>query len=134
LIIPEKQKKRGVGMYKEVFSLLIIVLMAILLSGCVLKVESDNHTSSDRWYDSDVATIQRGKITSDQVLSGFGRPGKRIGSDSGNEVWRYTYSDKAETEVGFIFLFHIDVEDETNHELNIEFKNNVVENFWTSRY
>ena len=121
-------------MHRKGFSFLIVALMATLLSGCVLNVESDNRTSGDRWYDSDVATIQRGITTSAQVLSGFGQPGKRIGSDPGNEVWRYTYNDKAETEVGFIFLFHIDVEDETNHELNIEFKNNVVEDFWTSRY
>lgn len=121
-------------MLRKEISLVTTMVMVILLSGCVLSVDKDSRTSGDRWYDSDLSFIRRGLTTSEQVASAFGDPPRRIESDQGSEIWRYTYSDKEETEVGLIFLFHINVEDETSNELNIEFRDGVVQDFWTRKY
>lgn len=121
-------------MQKKRISFLFSAVMLMLLTGCVLNVESDRRTRGDTWREDDVAEIRRGVTTSDWVLSAFGEPGRRVSNDRGSEIWRYTYRDRKQTEVGLIFLLHFDVADERHHELNIEISDGVVQDFWTRKY
>jgi hypothetical protein len=119
-------------MQKKVY--LIVLFTITLLSGCVLNVESDKSARGAFWDEGDLGAIKRGDTSSDWILKYLGEPSKKIVAYDGNEVWQYTYRDMKETEVGFIFLFHIDVENESTRQLNVEIDDGTVKDYWTREY
>lgn len=103
---------------------------ALLLTGCLVNVNSDGRILSSTWDEGDVSRLQVGRSDAEWVRTTFGEPGTRLSYANGSEVWKYRNRSEKDTEVGIFLIFSVDVEQERVDTLSIEFTDGVVSNYW----
>lgn len=109
-----------------------LLISMVFLTGCLFTVDSDRSSGASSWDDRQVAAIREGETTAQWVRMRFGDPDrKRVDESSGTEIWHYESVEKRETRVGLFLIFKVDVDDEVNKRLSIEFKDGVVQDYWS---
>lgn len=107
-----------------------LLTMSVLLTGCLLTVDSDSRHLQTVWSESDVARVQLGSTDTNWVRSTFGDPITKLSYADGTEIWKYRNRSEKDTEVGLFLVFSVDVEEERTETLSIEFADGVVTNYW----
>jgi outer membrane protein assembly factor BamE (lipoprotein component of BamABCDE complex) len=88
----------------RVLSLFTISLLGLVLAGCIITNNSNTKITGHVISDDTFAQIQPGK-TKDFVTGLIGQPSLKTTADSGNEVWKWNYSETKIAERSFIVLF-----------------------------
>jgi hypothetical protein len=104
--------------------------MGLMLTGCLLTVDSDGRILDANWDEGDVNRLQIGSTDSQWVRQTFGEPSSRLSYADGTAVWKYRNRSEKDTEVGLFLVFSVDVEQERIETLSIEFDQDVVSNYW----
>ena len=108
----------------------LILLASIVLTGCLVTVDSDSRSLQKVWNEADVSRLQLGTSDKDWVSTSFGNPGSKLNYADGSEIWKYRNRSEKDTEVGLFLVFSVDIEEERTETLSIEFTNGVVTNYW----
>lgn len=108
----------------------VMLFMSLLLTGCLLTVDSDSRNLASVWSEADVARIELGTTEAIWVSSTFGDPVTKLSYADGTEIWKYRNRSEKDTEVGLFLIFSVDVEEERTETLSVEFTDGVVTNYW----
>ncbi|CAG9267590.1 outer membrane protein assembly factor BamE domain-containing protein [Paraburkholderia unamae] len=85
-------------------NLLVAIVSASVLVGCassgVQQLKTEDATSVS-------AKLTRGTSTKDDVRKAFGDPTETSFTDSGNEIWRYRYSNATSKGINFVPIANI---------------------------
>ena len=108
----------------------LMVVLAFGLTGCLVTVDSDSRPIQTVWNESDVMRLQIGQSDQQFVRSSFGDPITKLSYADGTEIWKYRNRSEKDTEVGLLFVFSVDVEEERIETLSVEFVDGVVSNYW----
>ncbi len=108
----------------------LLLLASIVLTGCLVTVDSDSRPLQTVWNESDVSRLQLGESDKDWVSTSFGNPITKLNYADGTEIWKYRNRSEKDTEVGLFLVFSVDVEEERTETLSIEFTDGVVTNYW----
>lgn len=106
------------------------VLLGMMLTGCLLTVDSDSRNLQSVWSEADVSRVRLGSTDTAWVRSTFGDPITKLSYADGTEIWKYRNRSEKDTEVGLFLVFSVDVEEERIETLTIEFADGVVSNYW----
>ncbi len=106
-----------------------LTLLSLSLTGCVVTIDSDHQLSSN-WSEMDVDHIEVGETNKDWILSAIGNPNTKRTRSDGTEVWRYKNVSERDTRIGILLLLHMNVERERHKYLHVEFKDDVVIDYW----
>lgn len=109
---------------------LIALASSLLLTGCLVTVNSDSRQLNTVWSEAEVSRLQIGQSDPQWVRSSFGEPTTKLSYADGSEIWKYRNRSEKDTEVGVFLLFSVDVEAERTETLSIEFADGVVINYW----
>ena len=104
--------------------------MSIVLTGCLVTVDSDSPPLQTFWNEADVSRSQLGEINQDCVSTSFGSPITKLTYADGTEIWGYRNRSEKDTEVGLFLVFSVDIEEERNETLSVEFTDGIVTNYW----
>ena len=121
-----KKGLRGFHMFRNT----LMLLAAVTLTGCLVNVDSDSRSLQTVWDEGDVSRMQIGRSDQDFVRNTFGEPGTKLNYADGTEIWKYRNRSEKDTEVGVLFIFSVDVEEERTETLSIEFVDGIVANYW----
>lgn len=110
--------------------LIVLLASSLMLTGCLLTVNSDSRNLQSAWSEADVARMQLGTTDTSWVRSTFGDPVTKLTYADGTEIWKYRNRSEKDTEVGLFLIFSVDVEEERTETLSVEFSNGVVTNYW----
>ena len=110
--------------------IVMMLAMSMMLTGCLLTVDSDSRNLQSVWSEADVARLQLGRSDNSWVRSTFGDPITKLSYADGTEIWKYRNRSEKDTEVGLFLIFSVDVEEERTETLSIEFTDGVVTNYW----
>jgi len=105
-----------------------LLIFSILLSSCAPTFHSKlgNTISAEQ-----IAGIQIGKTTKAEILSAFGNPHSISATVGGKEIYKFVYMSTASQSRG---LFGLDMQVDTEYqELNVTFKDDVVEDYSSTR-
>ena len=108
----------------------LLLVMSVVLTGCLVTVDSDSRPLQTVWNESDVSRLQLGESNQDWVSTSFGNPITKLSYADGTEIWKYRNRSEKDTEVGLFLVFSVDVEAERTKTLSIEFTDGVVTNYW----
>jgi len=108
----------------------LLLAMSIVLTGCLVTVDSDSRPLQTVWNEADVSRLQLGESNQDWVSTSFGNPISKLNYADGTEIWKYRNRSEKDTEVGLFLVFSVDVEEERTETLSIEFTDGVVTNYW----
>ena len=108
----------------------LAAVLALLLSGCLVMVDSDSRPLQTVWSEGDVSRLDVGRSDAEFVRGTFGDPTSRQTYADGTEVWKYRNRSEKDTEVGVFLVFSVDVEEERIETLSIEFVDGIVSNYW----
>lgn len=108
----------------------LILLAALMMTGCLVTVDSDSRPLTTSWHDGEVARLQIGNTDQEFVRNSFGDPITKLTYADGTEIWKYRNRSEKDTEVGLFLIFSVDVEEERIETLSIEFVDGLVSNFW----
>ena len=108
----------------------LMAVLALVLSACLVTVDSDSRALRTVWSEGDVARLEVGQSDEQFVRSTFGEPVSRLSYADGSQVWKYRNRSEKDTEVGVFLVFSVDVEEERTETLSIEFENGIVSNYW----
>ncbi len=108
----------------------LLLVMSVVLTGCLVTVDSDSRPLQTVWNESDVSRLQLGESNQDWVSTSFGNPITKLTYADGTEIWKYRNRSEKDTEVGLFLVFSVDVEEERTETLSIEFTDGVVTNYW----
>lgn len=111
--------------------LALVVIGALVLAGCA---SSGNQKISKETEVSVQSKLQEGKTTKSEVKSFFGSPDAVSYTDSGNEIWKYSFAKvkiNGTTFIPFYGLFHNGTNG-TKKELTVLFNNDVVKKYTMS--
>lgn len=109
---------------------LAALVMGVMLTGCLVTVDSDSRPIHTVWDDGDVTRLELGQSDQEWVRNSFGEPVSKLNYADGTEIWKYRNRSEKDTEVGLFLVFSVDVESERVETLSIEFLNGVVSNYW----
>lgn len=108
----------------------LLAILAVMLTGCLVAIDSDSRTLQTTWSEGDVSRLELGRSDEQFVRGTFGEPISRRTHADGTEVWKYRNRSEKDTQVGVFLLFSVDVEQERTETLAIEFVDGVVSNYW----
>lgn len=108
----------------------LLVAMGIVLTGCLVTVDSDSRPLHTVWNETDVTRLQIGESDVDWVETTFGHPVTKLSYADGSEIWKYRNRWEKDIEVGLFLVFSVDLEEERTETLSIEFTNGLVSNYW----
>lgn len=108
----------------------LMMAMAIALTGCLVTVDSDSRPITTVWNEGEVMRLQIGQSDQNFVRNSFGDPVTKLTYADGTEIWKYRNRAEKDTEVGLLFVFSVDVEEERIETLSIEFVDGIVSNYW----
>lgn len=108
----------------------VMLAISLVLTGCLLTVDSDSRNLQSVWSEADIARVELGSTDTDWVLSTFGDPITKLSYADGTEIWKYRNRSEKDTEVGLFLIFSVDVEEERTETLSVEFTDGVVTNYW----
>ncbi|MFN3162978.1 MAG: hypothetical protein ACE37N_05740 [Pseudohongiellaceae bacterium] len=108
----------------------LILGMALIMTGCLVTVDSDSRAVHTVWDEGEVGRLKIGNSNQDWVRSSFGEPMSKLNYADGTEVWKYRNRSEKDTEVGVFLLFSVDVEEERIDTLTIEFVDGIVSDYW----
>ena len=91
---------------------ILTAMAALLLSGCLISVDSDSRPLRTGWSESDVSRLALGESDTQFVRDVFGEPISKQSRADGGEVWQYRNRSERDTEVGVFLIFSVDVEEE----------------------
>lgn len=109
---------------------LVAMAMGIMLTGCLVTVDSDSRPIHTVWDDGDVTRLELGQSDQEWVRNSFGEPVSKLNYADGTEIWKYRNRSEKDVEVGLFLVFSVDVESERVETLSIEFLDGVVSNYW----
>lgn len=104
--------------------------ISLVLTGCLVTVDSDSRQLNTVWSESEVSRLQIGLSDTNWVRSSFGDPITKLTYADESEIWKYRNRSEKDTEVGVFLLFSVDIEEERTETLSIEFVDGVVTNYW----
>lgn len=111
--------------------LAVVVLSALIMAGCA---SSGNQKISKETEVSVQSKLKEGKTTKSEVKSFFGSPDAVSYTDSGNEIWKYSFAKvkvNGTTFIPFYGLFHNGTNG-TKKELTVLFNDDVVKKYTMS--
>ena len=103
--------------------------MSIVLTGCLVTVDSDSRPLQTVWNEADVSRLQLGESNLDWVSTSFGNPITKLTYADGMEIWKYRNRSEKDTKVGLFLVFSVDIEVERTETLSIEFIDGLVTNY-----
>lgn len=109
---------------------LLLLSVSLLLTGCLLTVDSDSRSIQNVWNDGDVSRLQIGQSDASWLRTSFGEPSTKLSYADGTEIWKYRNRSEKDVDVGFFLLFSIDIEQERIETLSIELTDGLVSNYW----
>lgn len=112
------------------FKILLVGALLLLLTGCLVTVDSDSRPIHTVWDDGDVSRLEMGKSDKAWVRTSFGEPITKLTYADGTEIWKYRNRSEKEVEVGLFLVFSVDVESERVETLSVEFADGIVSNYW----
>jgi len=115
---------------KKMIRTLCALALSLVLTGCLVTVDSDSRQLNTVWSESEVTRLQVGLSDTDWVRSSFGDPSTKLNYADGSEIWKYRNRSEKDTEVGVFLLFSVDIEEERTETLSVEFVDGVVTNYW----
>jgi len=92
--------------------LVALAVAAALSAGCLVSRTLRVHTEGKKLSDTDLAMLQEGKTTREQVEGMFGTPTKVLTPAPGREVLLYVYKSEEQSDVG-VFLVYKSVRNTT---------------------
>jgi len=104
---------------------LAAVIACAGLAGCVVMTGKDATTNGRKIDDATFAQVVPGK-TKDFVEGLLGEPSERIPREDGTVQWRWRYSERHDSNTGFIFLFASHNSTTVTQVRFVEFKDGVV--------
>ena len=108
----------------------LLLVMSIVLTGCLVTVDSDSRPLQTVWNEADVSRLQLGESNLDWVSTSFGNPITKLTYADGMEIWKYRNRSEKDTKVGLFLVFSVDIEEERTETLSIEFIDGLVTNYW----
>jgi regulatory protein YycH of two-component signal transduction system YycFG len=108
----------------------LLLVMSVVLTGCLVTVDSDSRQLQSVWNETDVTRLQIGTSDNEWVRTTFGDPISKLNYADGSEIWKYRNRSEKDTEVGVFLIFSVDVEEERTETLSIEFTEGLVTNYW----
>ncbi|NKB32311.1 MAG: hypothetical protein GKR91_04365 [Pseudomonadales bacterium] len=108
----------------------LLLVMSVVLTGCLVTVDSDSRPLHTVWNEGEVARLQIGQSDEQYVRTSFGDPVTKLTYADGTEIWKYRNRSEKDTEVGVFLIFSVDVEEERTETLSIEFAEGIVTNYW----
>jgi len=108
----------------------LLLVMSIVLTGCLVTVDSDSRPLQTVWNEADVSRLQLGESSQDWVSTSFGNPISKLTYADGTEIWKYRNRSEKDTEVGLFLVFSVDIDEERTETLSIEFTDGLVTNYW----
>ena len=109
---------------------LILLTGTVLLTGCLVTVDSDSRPITTVWNEGEVQRLQVGRSDQEFVRASFGDPITKLTYADGTEIWKYRNRSEKDTEVGLFLVFSVDVEEERIETLSIEFVDGIVSDYW----
>jgi len=103
--------------------------MSIVLTGCLVTVDSDSRPLQTVWNEADVSRLQLGESNLDWVSTSFGNPITKLTYADGMEIWNYRNRSEKDTKAGLFLVFSVDIEEERTETLSIEFIDGLVTNY-----
>jgi len=110
--------------------IVLLGLLSLTLTACLVSVDSDHRITQAVWDEADVNRMAVGQSDQAWVRTAFGEPSTRLSYADGSEIWKYRNRREKDTEVGLLFIFSVDVEQEQIETLAIEFVDGIVDNYW----
>ena len=107
----------------------LLLVMSIVLTGCLVTIDSDSRPLQTVWNKADVSRLQLGESNLDWVTTSFGNPITKLTYADGTEIWKYRNRSEKDTEVGLFLVFSVDIEEERTETLSIEFIDGLVTNY-----
>lgn len=111
-------------------TLLMIIALGVMLNGCLLVVDSDEHSRVDRWSQAEADRIRTGETQAGWIRDSFGAPDRVTTYEDGTELWRYRNERTRNSEISLFLLFDIDVERDRSDVLTLEISDGVVTDYW----
>ena len=108
----------------------LLLVMSVVLTGCLVTVDSDSRQLQSVWNETEVTRLQIGTSDNEWVRTTFGDPISKLNYADGSEIWKYRNRSEKDTEVGVFLIFSVDVEEERTETLSIEFTEGLVTNYW----
>lgn len=105
------------------------VMFLVALSGCLISGNTTQTTSGTKVAPSTFAQIQVGKTTAGWVAATLGDPTSKSNA-GGDEVWKYTYTQKTDNSGAVFLIFGGHNSSETTSTAFIEIRDGVVINKW----
>ncbi len=112
------------------FLMLATVIVCAGLAGCVVMNGKDTTTSGRKIDDATFAQVVPGK-TKDFVEALLGEPSEKKTKEDGTVQWRWRYSERHDSNTGFIVLFASHSSSTMTQNRYVEFKDGVVTREWT---
>jgi len=111
-----------------------IVLFSVsvaLCAGCLVSASSSEKRTGNYVADSTFSKIEPGKTTAGWVQATLGEPNSKdkVAADN-SEVWKYTYTEKKNSEGAVFLIFGGSSSKETTGHAFVEIKDGVVVNKW----
>ncbi|MDP6098505.1 MAG: hypothetical protein QGG67_21425 [Gammaproteobacteria bacterium] len=108
----------------------LLLVMAVVLTGCLVTVDSDSRQLQTVWNEADATRLQLGISNEEWVITTFGDPISRLAYADGTEIWKYRNRSEKDMEVGVFLIFSVDIEEERTETLSIQFTEGLVTNYW----
>ena len=113
---------------------LCALALSLVLTGCLVTVDSDSRQLNTVWDETEVTRLQIGVSNQDWVRTSFGDPVTKLTYADGSEIWKYRNRSEKDTEVGLFLIFSVDIEEERTEILSIEFIDGLVSNYWIEEH
>jgi outer membrane protein assembly factor BamE (lipoprotein component of BamABCDE complex) len=114
----------------RVFPSFAIALLPLVAAGCLVTSNSSEHRSGNYVSDTTFSQIQPGKTTAGWVDATLGKPTSISRLDDGTEIWKYTYTERRNSDGAVFLIFGGSNSTETNHTAFVEIKDGVVRKAW----
>jgi outer membrane protein assembly factor BamE (lipoprotein component of BamABCDE complex) len=109
--------------------LCLCVCFMAAMCGCLVTGNTTETRSGNYVAESTFAKIEPGKTTAGWVQATLGEPTSKSTAD-GNEIWKYTYTQKTDNSGAVFLIFGGHNSSETTGTAFVEIKDGVVVNKW----
>ena len=104
--------------------------MSIVLTGCLVTVDSDSRPLQTVWNETNVSGLQFGESDQDWASTSFGNPITKLTYACGTEIWKYRNRSEKDTEVGLFLVLSLIIEEGRIETFSIEFTDGLVTHYW----
>ena len=112
----------------------LLLVMSIVLTGCLVTVDSDSRPLQTVWSEMDVSGLQFGESDQNWASTSFGNPITKLTYACETEIWKYRNRSEKDTEVDLFLVLSVDIEEERTETLSVKFTDGLVTNYWIEEH